>query len=107
MKMKTTNQSPKRKSIRRMQSLTIGMDLGDKTSRFWLIDLAGEVVTEGGLATTRRAISEKFGGLKQRRIAIEVGAHSPWGSRLLVELGHEVIVANPRRLKLITESSHS
>lgn len=105
MKTKATVQSPKRKSIRRMQSLTIGMDLGDKTSRFCVIDQAGDVVTEGGLATTRKAITEKFAGLKHCRIAIEVGTHSPWVSRLLVELGHEVIVANPRQLKLITESS--
>jgi transposase len=88
-----------------MQSLTIGMDLGDKTSRFCVIDSSGEVVSEGGVSTTRKAISEKFGGLKGCRIAIEVGTHSPWISRLLVELGHEVIVANPRQLKLITESS--
>src|SRR5579871_1987059 len=88
-----------------MQSLTIGMDLGDKTSRFCVLDSAGEVVSKGGVATTRKGISEKFGGLKQCRIAIEVGTHSPWVSRVLVELGHEVIVANPRQLKLITESS--
>jgi transposase len=44
-------------------------------------------------------------GLKHCRIAIEVGTHSPWVSRLLAEIGHEVIVANPRQLKLITESS--
>jgi transposase len=105
VKRKTTDQSPKRKSIRRMQSLTVGMDLGDKTSRFCVIDNSGEVVTQGGVATTRKAISEKFGALKRCRIAIEVGTHSPWVSRLLVELGHEVIVANPRQLKLITESS--
>lgn len=105
MKKNTIHQSPKRRSIRRMQSLTIGMDLGDKTSRFCVIDSAGEVVSEGGVATARKAISEKFGGLKRSRIAIAVGTHSPWVSRLLAELGHEVIVANPRQLKLITESS--
>ena len=38
------------------------------------------------------------------RIVIECGTHSPWVSRLLQELGHEVIVANPRRLRLISES---
>ena len=105
MKTKPTHQSPKRKSIRKMQSLTIGMDLGDKTSRFCAIDSAGDVVNEGGVATTRKAISEKFTGVKGCRIAIEVGTHSPWVSRLLLELGHEVIVANPRQLKAITESS--
>ena len=81
------------------------MDLGDKNSRFCVIDADGNVMSEGGLATTRKAIAEKFAGLHHCRIAIEVGTHSPWVSRLLVELGHEVIVANPRQLRLITESS--
>jgi transposase len=81
------------------------MDLGDKTSRFCVIDDSGNIASHGGVATTRKALSEKFAGLQHCRIAIEVGTHSPWVSRLLTELGHEVIVANPRQLKLITESS--
>ena len=32
---------------------------------------------------------------------IEVGTHSPWVSRLLKRLGHDVLVANARRLRLI------
>jgi transposase len=47
---------------------------------------------------------ETFGSLGRVRIAMEVGMHSPWVSRLLRSLGHEVIVANPRQVKLITES---
>jgi transposase len=35
------------------------------------------------------------------RIAIEAGTHSPWVSRVLEECGHEVLVANPRKLRLI------
>ena len=38
------------------------------------------------------------------RIALEAGTHSPWISRLLMALGHEVLVANPRKLRLIAES---
>jgi len=75
VKTSTTNQSPKRRSIRRMQSLTIGMDLGDKTSRYCVIDANGTIASEGGVATTRRGISEKFAGLQRCRIAIEVGPH--------------------------------
>jgi transposase len=37
---------------------------------------------------------------------MEVGTHSPWVSRLLTALGHEVVVANPRRVRLIAESDH-
>jgi transposase len=35
---------------------------------------------------------------------LEVGTHSPWVSRLLAQLGHEVIVANARRVRLIGHS---
>ena len=38
------------------------------------------------------------------RIALEVGTHSPWVSRLLKELGHEVLVANPRKTRLIYQN---
>ena len=48
---------------------------------------------------------EAFGTLGRARIAIEVGTHSPWVSRLRQELGQETVVANPRQVKLITESS--
>jgi transposase len=88
-----------------MEGTTIGVDLGDKTSRYCVIDRNGEVMGEGGVATTRGAMRAKFEGLGCCRIALEVGPHSPWVSRLLAECGHEVIVANPRQLKLITESS--
>jgi hypothetical protein len=36
---------------------------------------------------------QEFGGMRRSRIAIEVGTHPPWVSRLLKSLGHEVIVA--------------
>jgi transposase len=50
-------------------------------------------------------MAERFGSRARCRIALEVGTHSPWVSRLLSSLGHEVIVANPRQLQLITASS--
>jgi transposase len=50
-------------------------------------------------------MAQTFGPLKRCRIALEAGTHSPWVSRLLKSLGHEVFVANPRQLKLISQSS--
>jgi transposase len=85
--------------------VTIGMDLGDRTSRYCVLDGAGQVVKEGSVATTRAGMTQLYGPMKKYRIAMEVGTHSPWVSRLLKGMGHEVIVANPRQLKLITESS--
>ena len=47
---------------------------------------------------------EVFGAIPRSRIALETGMHSPWVSRLLSELGHEVIVAHARNVRLIGES---
>lgn len=83
----------------------VGVDLGDKKSQFCVMDLSSGVVEEETrLPTTRTAFERRFGGVARMRIALEVGTHSPWVSRLLSELGHEVIVANPRKLRLIYEN---
>jgi hypothetical protein len=42
--------------------------------------------------------------MPRSRIALETGMHSPWGGRLLSELGHEVIVAHARNVRLIGEN---
>jgi transposase len=99
-----TRQSP-RPAGKASESITIGMDLGDKSSRYCALGQQGELLGEGSVATTKKALAEKFGGLGRCRIAIEVGTHSPWVSRLLTALGHEAIVANARQVRLISESS--
>lgn len=85
--------------------LTIGMDLGDRSSRYCLLDEQGEVIQEGSVATTKKGMNQVFGALPRCRVALEVGTHSPWVSRQLKDMGQEVIVANARRVRLITESS--
>ena len=85
--------------------ITMGMDLGDKTSRYCVLDGNGEVVEEGSVATTKKELAQVLGAMGRCRIAMEVGTHSPWVSRLLKSLGHEVIVANARQVKLISASS--
>src|SRR5271156_772730 len=86
------------------QKLTIGLDLGDRSSWYCVLDEAGEVVLEQKLGTTPKALKEVFGGMPRSRIALETGTHSPWVSRVLSELGHEVIVAHARNVRLIGES---
>lgn len=82
--------------------MTAGLDLGDKYSHLCLLDTAsGEVMEEGRLRTTPEALKRRFASEQQLRIAIETGTHSPWVSRLLEECGHEVLVANARKLRLI------
>jgi transposase len=82
--------------------VTAGLDLGDKYSYLCLIDThSGEVVEEGRLRTTPEALRRRFASEPSLRIAIETGTHSPWVSRLLEGCGHEVLVANARKLRLI------
>ena len=98
--------SPTRsKTIRKSDQITIGMDLGDKTSRCCLLNAAGDVLAEQACATTKKGMAQMFGAMRHCRIAIEVGTHSPWVSRELKKYGHEVIVANARQVKLISQSS--
>jgi len=97
--------SSKRAAARAEGALTIGMDVGDRTSRYCMLGGGGEVVSEGSVATTRKAMAQKFAGLRRCRIALEVGTHSPWLSRWLSGLGFEVIVANARQVRLISQSS--
>jgi transposase len=83
---------------------TMGLDLGDKKSRFCLIDGAGDVIERGGCPTSRRGFRKAFEKRPAQVVVIEVGTHSPWVSVLLAELGHQVIVANPRKVRLIAAS---
>src|ERR1700726_4728128 len=86
------------------QTLTIGLDLGDRSSWYCVLDETGSVLLEQRLGTTPKAMPEVFGGMPRSRIALETGMHSPWVSRLLSEMGHEVIVAHARNVRLIGES---
>jgi transposase len=84
--------------------LTIGLDLGDRWSWYCVLDEAGNVVAEQRVSTTAKAMREVFGRMPPSRMALETGTHSPWVSRLLNELGQEVIVAHARNVRLIGES---
>src|ERR1700747_623796 len=83
------------------QKLTIGLDLGNRSSWYCVLEESGAVLLEQRLSTTAKALREVFGGMPRSRIALETGMHSPWVSRLLGELGHEVIVAHARNVRLI------
>jgi transposase len=56
---------------------------------------------EGRLRSTPEAFLRRFVSEQPMRIAIEAGTHSPWASRVLEECGHQVLVANARKLRLI------
>jgi transposase len=86
-------------------TIFVGLDLGDKTSEICILDEAGEVVEESRISTTPTGLKRKFSCLPRCGVAMEVGTHSRWVSQLLKEMGHEVLVANARKLRLIYENA--
>jgi transposase len=78
-----------------LPNLTIGLDLGDRKSVLCEIDATGEEVRRGVIPTTRKGVREYFSGRERCRVVLEAGTHSPWVSRELKTLGHEVVVGNP------------
>ena len=99
--LQTPKQSPMQSQKMCEGPITIGVDVGDKTSCYCLLNNRCEVVKEASVSITKKGLAQAFGTMKRCRIVLEVGTHSPWVSRLLTSLGHEVFVANPRQLKLI------
>ena len=63
------------------------------------------MIQEGCVGTYKKAMAGVFGSMGPCRIALEVGTHSPWISRLLHSLGHELVVVNIRQVKLISACS--
>ena len=85
-------------------STVVGLDLGDKVSHYCVVDDEGKVVSEGRVGTTPEALRNHFSALLRTLVALEVGTHSPWVSRLLKQCGHTVLVANASRLRMIYDS---
>lgn len=83
---------------------TVGLDLGDRWSRYCVVAHDGETVEEDRVPTTAAGLEARFGGMAATRIVIEVGGHSPWVSRQLAGYGHEVVVSNARKVRLIYET---
>jgi transposase len=102
---KSSTVASSRKQIVQGRKLTIGLDLGDRWSFYCVVDEAGQVILEQKLPTTSEALKQTFGKIPRSLIALETGTHSPWVSRLLSELGHEVIVAHAQKVQWITKSS--
>jgi transposase len=84
--------------------MTIGIDLGDRKSHFCALNDQAQVIARGFLPTTITAFRREFEGLPPSLVAIEAGAHSLWANQVLKVCGHEVLVGNPRKIRLITES---
>lgn len=94
------------KSIRlnEMVLSAVGLDLADKNSDWVGLDAAGEMVVRQRVRTTEPELRKTFGSMKPTVIAIEVGTHSAWVSRVLSDCGHRVVVANARKIALIHQN---
>jgi transposase len=86
-------------------SETIGCDLGDKESEICVLNRDGKVALRASTRTNIKGMVAFF-TRASAHVVIEVGAHSRWVSAMLTKLGHRVTIANPRRIKLISESSN-
>ncbi len=85
--------------------LTIGIDLGDRWSRYCVLDQAGAVIEEDRVRANEAGFRLRF-TRAAARVVMEAGTHSPWVSPLLEGLGHRVIVANARKVRLINTYTH-
>ena len=92
---RTANRKPER---------VAGLDLGDRYSHYCVLTGDGELVEECRLQNTEASLRKQFANEPRMRIALEAGTHSPWVCRLLESFGHEVLVANPRKIRAITSS---
>ena len=85
-------------------SMVVGLDLGDKRSHFCALDSEGRVAGRGRVRTTDEGVRGHFEGAGPWLVAIEVGTHAWWLEKLLVDLGHEVVVANTRKVRAIWQN---
>ena len=101
---KTSTVRGNRNTIFKGHKLTLGLDLGDHSSCYCVLDEAGKILLEQKVAMTLEAMKQAFAKIPRSLIALETGTHSPWVSRLLTELGYKVIVAHAQKVQLITRS---
>ena len=85
-------------------NLTVGLELSDTHAHYCVVNAHGQVLRTGHARTTATALEHTLTPWPGSRVVLEVGTHSPWVSRLLTRLGHEVLVANARQLRLIYAS---
>jgi transposase len=89
-------------------TMVVGLDLGDRRSAWCAVDgERGEVLGRGSVRMERRFVSAWLAQLRERgraRVVMETGTHSPWVCRLVEDGGHDVVVADARRVRLISQS---
>jgi len=95
----------KQKTLHSSGNLTIGLDLGDKKSHYCVLDKDGMVMEESSIPTDPASMEKHFRKYPSSLVALEVSTHSRWVSQLLQRCGHEALVANPNKVKLISKNN--
>jgi len=83
--------------------ITVGLDVGDKLTHFCALDASRKVVARGSFKTTREQLEQGMLPFAGSKVILEAGSQSPWMSRVLCGKGHDVLVADPRRVQLISK----
>lgn len=86
-----------------MSHLTVGLDVGDKKTHFCAINGDRQVIARGSFATTQEALAAAMAAFPGAKVVLEAGSQSPWMSRVLRSHGQSVLVADPRRVELISK----
>jgi transposase len=84
------------------KSWTVGVDLGDKRSRVCVLDSEGKILDEGSVVTSKAGFEHRFKTMQSSRVVLETGTHANWVHDLVKQFGHEVIVANARKVRAIS-----
>jgi len=82
-----------------------GIDLHQNETEICVVDDDGTLIEQARIKTTRKALRRRFDGQPSMKVAMEAGGSSPWVSRLIESMGHDVVVCAPRRVRLIAEST--
>ena len=83
---------------------TMGLDLGDRESRYCIVDANASVVHKGRVPTTTKGLAKLCSEHQPLLVVVEAGTHSAWVSRVFIKAGHTVLVANPRKLRIIYDT---
>ena len=92
------------KNNKPFQGTTIGVDVGDRSSSLCVLDPDGEIVEESKIPSTLKAFEARFLNREPVRVVLETGTHANWMHDALEAMGHEVLVADSRELRTISES---
>jgi transposase len=82
----------------------VGWDVSDKFTEVCVLDGAGAVVEQSRVRTTKASLAGQLQRLAHARVVLEVGPHSRWIAELVQQAGHEAVVANARKVRLIWQS---